>query len=244
MMQKKLDSKLDNKASFVHKVFSTVSSKYDIMNDIMSCGVHRLWKKSFIDKIPDYSAKILDVAGGTGDISLRYYKKAISHGGNPDITILDINENMLRKCRNNMIDRNLIDKFNFVCADAQALPFADETFDYYTISFGIRNVTSIKKALEEAYRVLKVGGKLLCLEFSKVDNVLLNEIYKFYSFNIIPVIGEKIAGSRESYDYLVESIENFPSQKKFLEMINQANFKSTDYENLSQGIAAIHWGYK
>lgn len=234
----------NSKEKFVQSIFSTVSKKYDCMNDLMSLGIHRIWKRKFIDKIPEYNIKLLDVAGGTGDIAYNFYKKALKHNAKPEITILDLNPEMLREGKKNLIDKNILNKFNFICANAQRLPFDDNSFDYYTISYGIRNVDDILQVLKEARRVLKPGGKFLCLEFSKVKNELFSKFYNIYSEHLIPLIGEKVTGSRESYEYLVDSIREFPSQQKFCQLIEEAGFKGVEFENLSGGISAIHWGYK
>lgn len=245
MMQKrKIKYDLKDKEKFVKNVFSTVSSNYDLMNDLMSLGIHRLWKDNFIKNIPEYSAKLIDVAGGTGDIALKYYKRAISKGGKPDITIVDINYDMLKSGYDNAINNNLIDKFKYVCSDATNLPFSDNSFDYYTIAYGIRNVVDIDKAIKEAYRVLKERGKFLCLEFSHVRSPNLSKLYDFYSYNFIPYLGDVITGSKESYEYLVDSIRAFPSQEDFAKIISKNGFKMVNYENLSFGVSAIHWGYK
>lgn len=243
MLEKKEEVQ-KSKEKLVQSIFSTVSQKYDLMNDLMSFGVHRLWKKIFIDKIPEYNIKLLDVAGGTGDIAYNFYKKALKNHANPEITILDLNHDMLKAGRDNLFDKNVINKFDFICANAQNLPFKDNSFDYYTISYGIRNVDDILQVLKEARRVLKPGGKFLCLEFSKVKNQMISQAYKVYSEYLIPLVGEKVTGSRESYQYLVDSIREFPSQNEFCKLIEKAGFKGVEFENLSSGISAIHWGYK
>jgi len=231
----------DKKASMVKGVFSSVAPKYDVMNDFMSAGVHRLWKDDFINKLnPQKDSKLLDVAGGTGDIAFRYLKKA--KGAN--VTVCDINHEMLKAGRKNAIDRNILDNIEWVCGDAENLPAPDNYYDYYTIAFGIRNVTNIDKALAEAYRVLKTGGRFMCLEFSKVENPVLAKIYDFYSFNIIPHVGQFVAGDKDSYQYLVESIRKFPSQNEFNKMIAAAGFDNVSYTNLTGGVVAIHSGWK
>lgn len=233
--------KKEEKASMVKGVFSNVASKYDIMNDVMSLGIHRLWKDEFIKKLnPQSGTKLLDVAGGTGDIAFRFLKKA--GGGN--VTVCDINPNMLEEGYKNAIDNNVLEGIEWVCGDAEKLPFPDNSYDYYTIAFGIRNVTNIENALSEAYRVLKPGGHFMCLEFSQVDNPLLAKIYDFYSFNIIPKMGQIIASDRDSYQYLVESIRKFPNKENFLKMIKNAGFANASYNSLSAGAVAIHSGWK
>lgn len=232
------------KRTRVDGVFSDVASKYDLMNDLMSGGVHRLWKNNFCQMIPNLNGSILDVAGGTGDIAFRLKEKAKKQNKDPHITICDINKDMLEVCKNRAIDRNILKNIDFVVGDAEKLPFPDNSFDYYTIAFGIRNMLSIENALKEAYRVLKPTGKFLCLEFSKVDNDILRPLYNFYSFNIIPAIGEHVAQNRDAYKYLVESISLFPNQEDFKTMIQEAGFSDVNYKNLTFGVAAIHYGFK
>lgn len=232
---------LAQKAPLVKGVFDNVASKYDIMNDVMSFGVHRLWKDKFISMLnPQKNKKLLDVAGGTGDIAFRFLKSA--QGG--QVTVADINHNMLCEGYKNAVNKNILHNIEWLCADAQNMPIPDNIYDYYTIAFGIRNVTDINNALSEAYRVLKPGGKFLCLEFSKVENPMLEKIYDFYSFNIIPKMGKLIASDSESYQYLVESIRKFPKQDEFLQMIKNAGFVKAKYINLSGGAVAIHSGWK
>ncbi|HJD67705.1 MAG TPA: bifunctional demethylmenaquinone methyltransferase/2-methoxy-6-polyprenyl-1,4-benzoquinol methylase UbiE [Rickettsia endosymbiont of Bembidion lapponicum] len=236
--------KANEKQSLVNSVFSNVADKYDLMNDLMSFGMHRLWKDEFIRQIPNLNSNILDVASGSGDIALKLAKKAKDRGSNISLTLSDINEEMLRQAKKKSIDLNLFQNLKFTVASAEELPFPDNSFDYYTIAFGIRNVPDINKALKEAYRVLKPMGKFVCLEFSKVKESLLQDFYKFYSFNVIPKIGKIITGNKEAYDYLVESIDLFPSQDEFRIMIKEAGFEEINYKNLSGGIVAIHSAYK
>ncbi|ABE04329.1 bifunctional demethylmenaquinone methyltransferase/2-methoxy-6-polyprenyl-1,4-benzoquinol methylase [Rickettsia bellii] len=236
--------KANEKQSLVNSVFSNVADKYDLMNDLMSFGMHRLWKDEFIRQIPNLNSNILDVASGSGDIALKLAKKAKDRGSNISLTLSDINEEMLRQAKKKSIDLNLFQNLKFTVASAEELPFPDNSFDYYTIAFGIRNVPDINKALKEAYRVLKPMGKFICLEFSKVKESLLQDFYKFYSFNVIPKIGQIITGNKEAYDYLVESIDLFPSQDEFRIMIKEAGFEEINYKNLSGGIVAIHSAYK
>ncbi|MFQ3307307.1 MAG: demethylmenaquinone methyltransferase/2-methoxy-6-polyprenyl-1,4-benzoquinol methylase [Candidatus Midichloriaceae bacterium] len=233
----------EKKEPKVQKVFSEVADKYDIMNDLMSFGLHRLWKNLFINQIDYFHDKtLLDLAGGTGDIG----KKFIDRGGKKAI-ISDLNQNMLDKGKNN-IDDNFNPKYlndiEWVKANAENLPFKDNSFDYCTISFGIRNVTNIKKAVSESLRVLKPGGKFLCMEFSDIDNKIISKIYELYSFKIIPKIGKIVANSEQSYEYLVQSIKKFYSAEEFLEIIQDSGYKFTKFEKLSFGIVAIHTGYK
>ena len=231
----------DQKAGMVHGVFSSVASKYDVMNDAMSLGIHRLWKDAMMDWLaPRNGQKLLDVAGGTGDISFRFLKRAPE----AHATVFDMTQPMLDEGRKRAEAAQMADRLDWVCGDAMALPFADKTFDVYTISFGIRNVTRIKDALSEAYRVLKPGGRLMVLEFSQIPNPAMQWVYDKYSFNIIPPMGKVIANDRDSYQYLIESIRKFPPQEKFAEMIRIAGFENVKYRNLTLGIAALHSGWK
>jgi demethylmenaquinone methyltransferase/2-methoxy-6-polyprenyl-1,4-benzoquinol methylase len=232
------------KRSLVDGVFSDVASKYDLMNDIMSFGLHRLWKSEFCSHVPDLNSKILDVAGGSGDIAFKLKEISLKQGQNLDLVITDINTEMLKVCSNRAIDKNYLSGINIVAADAENLPFKDNSFDYYTISFGIRNMVSIDKALMEARRVLKPMGKFLCLEFSKVDNEILDKLYEFYSFHIIPKIGNILTGNESAYKYVSESIKLFPTQDEFKSKIFDAGFTDVGYKNLTFGVATIHWGYK
>lgn len=233
-----------SKQKLVNQVFNSVSSKYDIMNNLMSLGIHRLWKKSMLDMLPNPKGLLLDVAGGTGDIANLFIKKAKSARHAAEIVILDINYEMLNQGIAKSVNNNLFNYSKWICGNAEELPFSDNSFDYYTIAFGIRNVANIDKALQEAYRVLKPGGKFVCLEFSHVENSLISTIYDQYSFNIIPKLGKIIAEDEASYKYLVESIREFPSQEQFLNQIRQAGFKYANYKNLTFGVAALHYGYK
>ncbi|NNE89710.1 MAG: bifunctional demethylmenaquinone methyltransferase/2-methoxy-6-polyprenyl-1,4-benzoquinol methylase UbiE [Silicimonas sp.] len=229
------------KAGLVHGVFSNVAGKYDIMNDVMSVGVHRLWKDAMMDWLaPRNGQRLLDVAGGTGDISFRFLKRAPG----AEAVVLDLTEPMLVVGRKRAEAASMSDRLSWITGDAMALPFEDNSFDVYTISFGIRNVTRINDALSEAYRVLRPGGRLMVLEFSQLPNPGLQKAYDLYSFNVIPRMGQAIAGDRESYQYLVESIRRFPDQDTFLNMIRTAGFERTSYRNLSLGIAALHSGWK
>ena len=227
------------KQSLVGKVFSSVAHKYDLMNDAMSLGIHRLWKAKLIEQL-EPNKKLLDMASGTGDIAKRYYLK----GKDANITLCDINQDMLNVGRNRLLDENIFKGLEFICANAEELPFEDMSFDYYSIAFGIRNVTNIDKALSEARRVLKPGGKFVCLEFGKISNPQLAKIYDLYSFNIIPKMGSFIAGDEESYQYLVESIRDFPKQEKFVQMMNEAGFKMSKFQNLNFGVVALYTGYR
>ena len=229
------------KAGRVQGVFNSVASKYDVMNDVMSVGVHRIWKDAMMDWLaPRPGQKLLDVAGGTGDISFRFLKRA----GHGHATVLDLTEPMLVEGRKRAEAAQMADSLDWVTGDAMALPFSDNTFDVYTISFGIRNVTRPQDALKEAFRVLKPGGRLMVLEFSQLPNDGLQKLYDLYSYNVIPRMGEIIAKDRDSYQYLVESIRRFPDQDAFLSMIRKAGFEQAKYRNLSMGIAALHSGWK
>ncbi|RBW61149.1 bifunctional demethylmenaquinone methyltransferase/2-methoxy-6-polyprenyl-1,4-benzoquinol methylase UbiE [Ruegeria sp. A3M17] len=229
------------KAGRVQGVFNSVASKYDVMNDVMSMGIHRVWKDAMMDWLaPRPGQSLLDVAGGTGDISFRFLKRA----GYGHATVLDLTEPMLVEGRQRAEADQMADSLNWVVGDAMALPFDDNTFDVYTISFGIRNVTRPQEALNEAFRVLKPGGRLMVLEFSQLPNDGLQKLYDLYSFNVIPRMGKLIANDYDSYQYLVESIRNFPDQETFLGMVRAAGFENAKYRNLSMGIAALHSGWK
>ncbi|KAF8322729.1 ubiquinone/menaquinone biosynthesis methyltransferase UbiE [Clavulina sp. PMI_390] len=246
-----------SKESLVREVFSSVAGNYDLMNDAMSMGVHRLWKNEFVSMLNPGSSgpiKCLDVAGGSGDISMRILDHAREKFADREthVTVSDINPDMLeegkRRFKQSMYWNT--PQVGFEVANAQALPFADNSFDLYTISFGIRNCTSIPDVLSEAYRVLKPGGTFACLEFSKVGNPVLAQLYESYSFSVIPMMGSILASDRDSYQYLVESIARFPKQEEFAQMIQDAGFRTGvqrdggAWTDLWQGIAAIHTGVK
>ena len=227
-----------NSERLVSKVFEDVFDKYDLMNDIMSLGVHRIWKKNLIDFLnPQINTKLIDVASGTGDIAKLFLNKT---NYKSDVFCVDENNNMLN------LSRKRFDKtprVRWYCENAEKLSFNDNQFDYYTISFGIRNVENIDEALKEAYRILKPGGHFLCLEFSKVKNDIFKKIYNTYS-KIIPQMGKYIVGKSEPYEYLIRSIEKFYSQDEFLKKIEKHNFENISYKNLSGGIVAIHSAWK
>ncbi len=232
------------KQPLVNEVFHKVANRYDLMNDLMSAGMHRVWKDAMIawlnpPKRPGW--KVLDVAGGTGDIAFRIIEASQR---NAHATVLDINGSMLQVGRERAEKKGLLPHLDFVEANAEELPFADATFDAYTIAFGIRNVPRIDVALSEAFRVLRPGGRLLCLEFSDVDMPLLDRIYDAWSFNAIPKIGQMVTGDGEPYAYLVESIRKFPDQNNFARMIGKAGFERVSFRNYSGGIAALHSGWK
>ena len=232
----------DEKQHLVNEVFESVAFRYDLMNDIMSAGLHRLWKDTLIDWLaPRKNKHLIDVAGGTGDIAFRFLSRLKDEG---KVTIVDRNEQMLREGKSRYTTSSKNRNIQWICADAMELPFSDDSYDYFTISFGIRNVLDIKKCLEEAYRVLKPGGRLLILEFSAVDNKTLKKLYDLYSLNIVPKIGRLVTGDEDSYRYLVESIRKFPDQEEFLRMIDTSGFKQTKFRNLTFGVVAIHSGWK
>merc|ERR1712136_686979 len=224
------------KVKKVYEVFENVATSYDLMNDAMSAGVHRLWKSKFVNELNIRPRmKVLDMAGGTGDIAFKMFDSFASKypnhppEHNPDIVISDINQNMLDVGKERASKLNIDHLFSWVQANAEELPFEDESFDVYTIAFGIRNCTHIEKVLDEAFRVLKIGGRFSCLEFSHVDNVILSDLYDAYSFQVIPVMGEVLAKDWDSYQYLVESIRKFPKQDEFAELIYDAGFSNVRY---------------
>jgi demethylmenaquinone methyltransferase/2-methoxy-6-polyprenyl-1,4-benzoquinol methylase len=207
----------------------------------MSVGIHRIWKEAMMDWLaPRAGQKLLDVAGGTGDVSFKFLDRA----GSGHATVCDITESMLLAGKTRAEAAAMSESLDWVVGDAMALPFPDNTFDVYTISFGIRNVTRPQEALNEAYRVLRPGGRLMVLEFSQLPNPMMQAAYDAYSFNVIPQMGKMITGDRDSYQYLVESIRKFPDQDTFLEMVKTAGFDNAKYRNLSMGIAALHSGWK
>ena len=262
----------EEKERLVGHVFESVASQYDVMNDVMSAGVHRLWKDTLVNMLgarapSARNLQVLDVAGGTGDIAFRIanelaagadaagaasgYASATSAADGSDeaarIVVCDINPHMLAEGRvraDKLPPRTSRPKLEFVTADARKLPFDDCSFDVYTIAFGIRNVTVIEEALREARRVLRPGGRFLCLEFSHVTNPLMAAVYEQYSFNVIPAMGELVASDRASYQYLVESIRKFPKQEVFAQMMRDAGMRSVTYTNLTFGTVAIHSGFR
>lgn len=254
----------EEKQAEVNKVFSNVADKYDLMNDIMSGGLHRAWKNHLINQIePNYNMRLIDVAGGTGDIAFRFLnhlenstdnktiedklkeQNSQTSESNFKITICDINENMLRVGQERSLKFPFADRLEWKVGNAENLEKEqDNSYDVYTIAFGIRNCTNLDKVIKEAYRILKPGGRLMVMEFSKIDNFILKKIYDFYSFEIIPATGYMVAGDWDSYQYLVESIRMFPSQEKFAQLIKDCGFKFVRYENLTNGVVAIHSGIK
>ena len=236
--------RLDEKQSLVNDVFRSVAGRYDLMNDLMSFGLHRAWKNALVAKVrPSLNRPFahVDVAGGTGDVAMR-----VARAGAPltEVTVVDVNGDMLRVGEKRAARRAFSNRLTFVEGNAEALPLLDSRFDAYTIAFGIRNVPRIEDALKEAYRVLKRGGHFLCLEFSRVDLPIFERIYDAYSFAAIPAMGRIVTGDGGSYRYLVESIRTFPPPDRFAEMIGEAGFARVDFTRLSGGIVAIHSGWK
>ncbi|MBM3509091.1 MAG: bifunctional demethylmenaquinone methyltransferase/2-methoxy-6-polyprenyl-1,4-benzoquinol methylase UbiE [Alphaproteobacteria bacterium] len=228
------------KQGLVRAVFDRVAERYDVMNDLMSLGVHRLWKDTLVDWLaPRAGEAILDLAGGTGDIALRIRARVSAR-----VTVADINRQMVERGRDRMVDNGALAGIDWTVGDAQALPFADGAFAATTIAFGIRNVTDIPAALAEIYRVLAPGGRFLCLEFSRVTVPLIHRLYDAYSFAVLPRLGAAVAGDRAAYAYLVESIRRFPDQAAFAAMLGTAGFERVRFRNLSGGIAAIHHGWR
>ncbi len=233
-----MKSTIQDKNKLVNSVFSEVHKKYDLMNDIMSLGIHRAWKEKFIDWMnPQPETKLIDVASGTGDIAKLFSKKTKKLG---QITCIEPNSQMLNQGKKRLKKYNNIKWIN---APAEKIPTKDNTFDYYSISYGIRNVSDINNVLKEALRVLKPGGRFMCLEFSKIDNELLKYLYKQYS-KTIPFIGKLIVGSNKPYEYLIESIDKFYNQEELAKLIKDNGFSNVEYRNVSNGISAIHSGWK
>ena len=229
-----------DKSSMVREVFDSVAPKYDLMNDLMSLGIHRLWKDAMIDWLrPRPGMQLVDVGGGTGDIAFKFLARGGSH-----VQVIDINQEMLAHGRNRAIDRGLLNGIEWTHGDAENLPLDDMSVDSYTTAFCIRNVTHIDKALGEAKRVLKPGGRFLCLEFSEVTALALRQLYDTYSFLVLPALGEQITGNRDAYQYLAESIRKFPNQARFAELITAAGLAQVDFRNLTGGIAAIHSAWR
>ena len=229
---------IQDKANLVNSVFSEVYNKYDLMNDIMSLGIHRIWKDKFIDWMnPSRNSSLIDVASGTGDIAKLF---SLRNKNLSAVTCIEPNKNMFEEGKKNLINFKNI---KWIKARAENLPVEDNNYDFYSISYGIRNVSDINKSLKEAYRVLKPGGRFMCLEFSKIDNELLNFLYKNYS-KAIPTFGKYIVGSSKPYEYLIDSINTFYNQEKLLELITKNGFTQVEYRNLSNGISAIHSGWK
>jgi demethylmenaquinone methyltransferase/2-methoxy-6-polyprenyl-1,4-benzoquinol methylase len=235
---------LEDKQALVDDVFHSVAPRYDLMNDLMSLGLHRAWKDALVTALDPPRTRpfaLLDIAGGTGDVALR----AIAAGGEfTRATVCDINPDMLAVGRERAEAQHLGEAITFTEGNAEALPFADRSFDAVTIAFGIRNVPRIDTALAEAFRVLRIGGKFLCLEFSAVDVPGLDRLYDFYSFNVIPALGRAVTGDAESYRYLVESIRRFPQPEAFATMLRTAGFKRVSFQQMTGGIVALHSGWR
>ncbi len=233
-----MKSTIQDKTKLVNSVFSKVYNEYDLMNDIMSLGIHRIWKNKFIDWMnPSRNSSLIDVASGTGDIAKLFSLRSKNLSM---ITCIEPNEEMFKKGKNNLINLKNIE---WIKSRAEDLPVKDNMYDFYSISYGIRNVSDINKTLKEAYRVLKTGGRFMCLEFSKIDNEFLNFLYKNYS-KFIPTLGKYFAGSSKPYEYLINSIDDFYNQEQLLEIITKNGFSNVEYRNLSNGISAIHSGWK
>jgi len=231
-----------DKAPLVRQVFDSVAGKYDLMNDLMSFGVHRLWKNSFVDWLrPRPGHCIVDVAGGTGDVAERILRQT---AGRASVVVCDINNHMVEAGRDRALDRGIVDGIRWTVGDAEQLPFADGTVDAYVIAFGIRNVTRVDRALAEARRVLCPGGRFLVLEFSRMALTGLAPLYDLYSLKILPEIGARVTGDGDAYRYLVESIRRFPDQERFATMITDAGLGQVRFRNLSGGIAAMHSAWR
>ncbi len=229
---------LQNKKGLVQNVFDQVYDRYDLMNDFMSLGVHRLWKKNLINMMnPSSNQNLIDVACGTGDIA-RLFLKYVNESS--QVTCVDPNRGMIRKGKEKL---SKFKNINWIISQAENIPLSDNLFDFYTISFGLRNTAKISNALSEAYRVLKPGGRFLCLEFSKIQNNNFEKIYKNYS-KLIPILGKLIVGEKQPYEYLIKSIENFLNQEELIDLMDKNNFKKCTYRNLSGGIVSIHSGWK
>ena len=230
----------EEKDKKVKSVFDSVAKEYDLMNDLMSLGLHRLWKKSLIDWLsPKSNQKLLDVAGGTGDIACKFLQ-----AGGGFVDILDINEKMIQVAKNKKKLKNFSHKINWLLASAENIPCEDNSFDRITISFGLRNIANKKKALDEIYRVLKPGGRFCCLEFSKLESDIFESFYKLWSFKVLPKLGKVVLNDEKSYIYLAESISVFPNQNTLSNMLSQSGFVQVKYRNLTGGIVAIHSGWK
>ncbi|KFZ29522.1 ubiquinone biosynthesis methyltransferase UbiE [Pseudidiomarina atlantica] len=232
----------EEKQGLVANVFNSVAKKYDVMNDVMSFGIHRLWKRYTIDCSGVRAGmKVLDIAGGTGDLTEQFSRRV---GPKGEVVLADINQAMLDVGRDKLRNRGIVANVDYVQANAEELPFADDTFDIITIAFGLRNVTDKQKALESMFRVLKPGGRLLVLEFSKPVQPMLSQAYDFYSFNVLPKMGQLIAGDADSYQYLAESIRMHPDQETLKGMMEQAGYENVTFDNLTGGIVALHRGFK
>ena len=229
--------KKKDKQNLVNSVFNSVADKYDLMNDITSLGIHREWKNNLINWMaPQKNHKLADIAGGTGDIA----RKFLNNGGH-SAYVIDINEEMIKSGK---VNKKNLKNIKWLVASAEDIPIDDNTFERATMGFGLRNITNRAQALKEVYRILKPGGRFICLEFSHVENEVIEDIYNFWSFKCMPFIGEKVAGDRSAYTYLVESIRQFPTQPELSEMFSEAGFSRVKYRNLSNGIVSLHSGWK
>jgi demethylmenaquinone methyltransferase / 2-methoxy-6-polyprenyl-1,4-benzoquinol methylase len=235
----------DEKTRLVYSVFEKVADRYDLMNDLMTVGLHRAWKQAMVDKLGpprnDRPWHLIDVAGGTADIAFRALDRA---GANAQVTVCDINDHMLEVGRTRAEEQGYTERTEFICGDAETLPFPDRHFDAYSIALGIRNVTRMQNALRDAYRVLKPGGRFVVLEMSHMVTPELQQVYDFLSFNAIPPIGKAVTGDAGPYQYLVESTRQFPKPDVFKAMIEDAGFENVQYQSLSGGIVALHWGWR
>jgi demethylmenaquinone methyltransferase / 2-methoxy-6-polyprenyl-1,4-benzoquinol methylase len=239
------DVSADEKTRLVYSVFEKVAGRYDLMNDLMTVGLHRAWKQAMVDKLApprnDRPWHLIDVAGGTGDIAFRALDRA---GKNAKVTVCDINDHMLDVGRTRADEQGYSDRTEFICGDAETLPFPDRHFDAYSIALGIRNVTRMQNALSDAYRVLKPGGRFVVLEMSHMVTPELQKVYDFLSFNAVPPIGKAVTGDAAPYQYLIESTRLFPKADAFKSMIEAAGFENVQYQSLSGGIVALHWGWR
>ncbi len=239
----------NEKASLVRGVFNSVAGRYDLMNDLMSLGVHRLWKRVMIEWLaPRPGMRLLDVAGGTGDIAFRFLSRCARANGDTGAgtraIVCDVNESMIAVGRDRALDRGIVRQIDWVCGDAEKLPLVAGAVDAYTIAFGLRNVTDKEAALGEAFRVLRPGGRFLCLEFSHVILPLLDRAYERYSFDIVPALGQIVTGHGDAYRYLVESIRRFPDQETLTDMVRAAGLERVSYRNLTGGVAALHSAWR
>jgi demethylmenaquinone methyltransferase/2-methoxy-6-polyprenyl-1,4-benzoquinol methylase len=235
----------DEKPGLVRALFDSVAPRYDLMNDLMSAGIHRWWKDEMVAWLkPRPGQRLLDVAGGTGDIALRALPRLLPPGEIAAVVVCDVSEAMLTIGRDRAIDHGILHGIEWLCADAERLPLADRSVDLYTIGFGLRNVTRIETALAEARRVLRPGGRFLCLEFTPEISPLLQPLYDLYSFQFVPLLGQIVAGDREAYLYLVESIRRFPRQNELAEMIARAGLDQVKFRNLTGGVAALHSAWR
>jgi demethylmenaquinone methyltransferase/2-methoxy-6-polyprenyl-1,4-benzoquinol methylase len=237
----------DEKPSLVRGVFESVADRYDLMNDLMSGGIHRLWKSTMLDSLrPRAGQHFIDVAGGTGDVAFRILERLRSSSGTAAsrVVVCDLTPAMLAVGRDRAIDRGILSGIEWVNGDAENLPFGDRSFDAYTVAFGFRNLTHLDQALTEARRVLRPGGRLLCLEFSHVALPILDRLYDLYSFQVLPLLGQIVARDRPAYQYLVESIRRFPRQEELAQRIAAAGFERVTFRNLTGGIAALHSAWR